>query len=278
MMQLGRWQRRLMACLLALGASSLSGCLCYLHPIPAAPLAYTQACHVAPKCARDHVYVFFVHGMDPFDYANMTGVRDYVQQLGFHKTFYGQLYHTAHFEREIRRIHHEDPDAHFVLLGFSFGTNMVRSIAQEVKEDGIHIDLLVYCGANTLHNTERDQPDNAGRILNILAWGFIWNGDTMSKAENINVPDVWHFGSPSHPKTLEWLARELAVVAATVPAVEPLEPAGPALPGGPSDREMAPAPRPVTPETAARDDSDFLKPVSRLEPILPKASPSPSPR
>jgi hypothetical protein len=265
-----------MACLLALGVSSLSGCLCYLHPIPPAPLAYTQACHVAPKCARDHVYVFFVHGMDPFDYANMTGVRDYVQELGFHKTFYGQLYHTAHFEREIRHIHHEDPDAHFVLLGFSFGTNMVRSIAQAVKEDGIHIDLLVYCGANTLHNTERDQPSNAGRILNILAWGFIWNGDTMSQAENINVPDVWHFGSPSHPKTLEWLARELAVVAATVPAAEPLEPAGPALPGGPADPEMAPTPRPVAPETAARDDSDFLKPVSRLKPTFPQATASPS--
>src|SRR5262249_8365732 len=200
MIQQGRGPRRWAACLLAVGVMNLSGCLCYLHPIPPAPLAYTQACHVAPKCARDHVYVFFVHGMDPFDYANMTGVRDYVQELGFHKTYYGQLYHTAHFEREIRRIHNEDPDAHFVLLGFRFGTNMVRSIAQAVKEDGIHIDLLVYCGANTLHNNDRDQPDNCGRILNILAWGFIWNGDTMSRAENIDVPDVWHFGSPSHPK------------------------------------------------------------------------------
>jgi hypothetical protein len=275
MIQLGRWRRRLTACLLAVGVLGFSGCLCYLHPIAPAPLAYTQACHVAPKCARDHVYVFFVHGMDPFDYANMTGVRDYVQELGFHKTFYGQLYHTPHFEREIRRIHHEDPDAHFVLLGFSFGTNMVRSIAQAVKEDGIHIDLLVYCGGNTLHDTERDQPSNAGRILNILAWGFIWNGDTMSQAENINVTDVWHFGSPSHPTTLEWLARELAVVSAAVPVVEPPDPGVPAGPAGSETPEMAPTPRPVTPATAERDEWDYLKPVSRLEPTVARPAATP---
>jgi hypothetical protein len=134
-----------------------------------------------------------------------------------------------------------------------------------VKDEGIHIDLLVYCGANTLKNNEWDQPSNCGRILNILAWGFIWNGDTMSEAENINVPDVWHFGSPSHPKTLDWFAKELAVVAGSVPFVEPAEPINPAEPVGPAVPEMAPTPRPVTPETAERDHWDFLKPVSRLE-------------
>jgi hypothetical protein len=273
MEQQGRWRRGVAACLLALFPFTFAGCLCYLHPVPLPPLAYTQACHVVPKCARDHVYIFFIHGMDPLDYANLTGVRDYVQQLGFHKTYYGQMYHTPYFDHEIRRIHREDPEAHFVLLGFSFGTNFARSIVQSVKDEGIHIDLLVYCGANTLHNNEWDQPKNAGRILNILAWGFIWNGDTMSEAENINVPDVWHFGSPSHPKTLEWLAKELAVVAASVPFVEPAEPVISAEPSGTAEPETAPTPRPVTPETAERDEWDFLKPLSRLESTAALPSP-----
>src|SRR5262249_60003608 len=134
---------------------------------------YVAACREAPKCARDHVYIFMINGLDPVDYSNMTGVRHYLNELGFQKTYYGQLYHTPYFDNEVRKIHQADPDAHFVLIGFSFGANMVRSIAQGVKREGIQIDLLVYCGGNTLKNCDNDQPDNARRILNILATGCI---------------------------------------------------------------------------------------------------------
>ncbi len=238
---------------------SASGCLCYLHPLESMKPEFVEPCRTVPKCSRDHVHIIFVHGMDPFDCANLAGVRDYVQQLGFHKTYYGQLYHSHHFESELRRIHEEDPDARFVLIGFSFGANMARDLAQSAKKNGITIDLLVYLGGNTLKNVPRDRPENVGRVINILANGRIWNGDTLEQAENIQVPDVWHFGSPTHPYTLEVLARELAMVASAVPFVEPIQP-----PVRPRE-ESAPTPRPVTEQKPApRDEWDFLKPVSRL--------------
>jgi hypothetical protein len=70
----------------------------------------------------------------------------------------------------------------------------------------------------------------------------------MDRAENIHETDVFHFGSPSHPYTLEVLARELAVVAANAETAASADPAA--------------APAPVRPED--RGEWDFLKPVSRL--------------
>jgi hypothetical protein len=229
--------------LLAAGCLTASGCVC-IHPIEPPPEVHT-VCKAYPPCCRDHVYVFMVHGMDPFDWANLTGVRDYIQDLGFRKTYYGQLYHVTKFEKEIRRVRAEDPSARFVLIGFSFGANVVRYLANSAKDDGIPIDLLVYFGGNTLNNEAYDQPENAARIVNILASGCIWNGAWMDRAENIHEVDVWHFGSPSHPYTLRVLAHELSEVSSHVQVVDD----GPAPP---------PASYP--------GEWDFLKPVSRLKP------------
>jgi hypothetical protein len=170
------------------------------------------------------VYVFFIHGVDPLDIANLRGVHDYVQSLGFIKTYYGQLYHTPYFVKEIRRLHQEDPDARFALVGFSFGANMVRDMAQAVKSDGVSIDLMVYLGGNTLENRPDDKPENVVSLVNILATGWVWNGDHIDGAANVSYDDVWHFGSPSHLHTLKTLAEELATVAARVPIVEAGQP------------------------------------------------------
>jgi hypothetical protein len=242
-----------------------------MHPIePLAP-EYTEPCHGIVKGARDHVYIFFVHGLDPLDYANLSGVCQLVQDLGFNKTYYGQLYHMPYFDSEIRKVCQEDPDARIVLVGFSFGANVVRSLAQSVKAEGIPIASLIYFGGNTLSNTDRDQPENAEHITNILAVGCIWNGDQMDRAENLRAPGVWHFGSPTHPTSLKALARELARVAATVTVVEEAPVLPPPLEEAPTPRplpppEELPPPRPVPPgkETAQRDEWDFLKPVSSL--------------
>jgi hypothetical protein len=157
----------------------------------------------------------------------------------------------------VRQIAKEDRDARFVLVGFSFGANMVRNLANAVKEDGAQIDLIVYCGGNTLENNATDRPPHVTHVVNILATGCIWNGTAFDDADNIHYDNVWHFGSPSHPGTLEVLSRELAVVAARVPVVVPYVP--------PPDDDL-PRPRPLAepmPQASAseeRDEWDFLKP------------------
>jgi hypothetical protein len=218
MQQQGRWRRAITLSLLGASLASSFGCLSMVHRIDPAKLEMHEPGPDVGACARDHIHVFFRNGLNVAGLANLTGLRDYVQGLGYCHTYYGELCARPDFAGEIRKIHACDPEARFVLVGFSFGANLMRNLAQSVRDDGITIDLLFYMGANTLRNVPSDQPDNVCRIVNVLANGCIWNGDSMERAENIHVDGVWHFGSPTHQLTLEALTRELAAVAATVSA------------------------------------------------------------
>lgn len=252
MMQQGRWPRRFgIFALAALCLATGQGCLSFVHSLDFPPREQMAKSDLIPAPSRNHVHIFLIHGMDPLDLANLGGLTEYIQQLGYIKTHYGQLYHLWEFKKEVRQVHKQDPQAHFVLIGFSFGANMVRELANAVKEDGIVIDLLIYLGGNTLENDQKTQPEHVLRIVNILAAGCIWNGAQMDRAENLHFTNVWHFGSPTHPRTREMLARELAIVAARVPYVEKAEPM-------PAEMENEiPMPRRLSPEQARRMSSQL---------------------
>jgi hypothetical protein len=211
--------------LLLAGLVGTSGCLGFLHPVEAIPHAEAAPeCRQLPESCRDHVYIFLMNGLDPVNYGNLTGLRDYIKEQGFGKVYYGQLYHSRRFTGEIRKIAHEDPQAHFVLVGFSLGSNAVHEIAQAVKPEGIHIDLLVFLSSNhPLMIMSQQPPANVGRAVNILTDGVMgWMGE-LAYAKNVHLTHTLHFGSPTHPTTLHTLAGELRAVAVRVALEQPPE-------------------------------------------------------
>jgi len=271
MTQQGRWLRSFGALFLAaLGLGSSSGCLSFVHSLDFPPHQQLLPAEMIPAACRNHVHLFIIHGMDPLDLANLAGLTEYIQQLGYIKTHYGQLYHLGEFKKELRKVHEQDPESRFVLIGFSFGANMVKHLANAVKDEPITIDLLVYLGGNTLENTPETQPDHVVHVVNILATGCIWNGCTMDRADNIHYTNVWHFGSPTHPQTLELLSHELAVVAARVPFID--------KPPPPTQYEEAPRPRPLRAEQvrkmpAVSSEWNFLDArTAYREPLPPEAA------
>lgn len=247
-------RRLLFPSLLAAALATSTGCMSFVNPVPPAKPEVIEQTRTLPQACRNHVYIFLINGMDPCFWANINGLRDHLNALGYTKTYYGQLYHYWYLKDEMCKVHQEDPDARFVLVGFSFGANEVCALANEAKERGISIDLLVYLGGNTLKNTDYYRPENVRDVLNILATGCIWNGVEMDGATTIHLDDVWHFGSPTHKATVKRLVSALTEVAARVPVmVKPDEPPAP---------EQAPTPRPLPPESHVRKDVwDFLKPV-----------------
>lgn len=253
----------------ALMLAANCGCLSFCHPVDAPTPEVALPTLSTPQCCRDHVYVFLIQGLDPLDFSNMEGLRDYINALGFKNTYFGQLYHTIHFKHEMERIREADPESHFVLIGFSFGANMVRDLALAAQDAGVPIDLLIYLGGNTLDNTPHDRPPNCQMVVNILASGCIWNGTWFDNAENFHLPDVWHFGSPSHRVTLEVLTRNLGVVARNCCAET--------IPNGAQGGEPLSMPRTVTP--AVRHDGwDFMRPMDRLTYQPPDGAPLPEPQ
>lgn len=245
--------------LLVLFLLGASGC-CYLHPIHAPEAQFLEPCRSLPQGCKDHVHVFIINGLDPMDYSNLTGLRDYVQSLGFRQTYFGQIYHYWWFKKEIRRIHQEDPEARFVFVGFSVGVNLADCLARALEPEGVYVELLVFLSGNhPIQPMPHEPPPNVGKVVNILASGLMQTRGERDWAENLRPLESWHFDIPTHHDTLAAMTDALIQVAATVPA---LMPAPPALP---SDFED-PTPRPVTPrKTAKVDEWDFLKPVSRIK-------------
>jgi hypothetical protein len=253
-----RWQAAAIAATLA-----ASGCASCLHPVAPPSSDAAAQCAAMPQACRNHVYIFLIDGPDPLDLANLGGVRQTLISLGYIKTYCGECWHTGYFKDEMRRIHREDESARFVVMGFSLGANAARDVVDGVKADGVWIDLLVYCGGVGLPNDLKSRPDNAGRIVSILGQGADRAGPALDGADNVQFSDVHHFGSPTHPYTIEMLARELTAVASLAPVIDlrPAEAVGP---------EQAP-PSVDARADLPRDDWDFLKTAPRA----PKSDVSP---
>lgn len=278
--------RILWTCWLLVIGLSAPGCLSCTHPIPAPEPEITAPCQAVPPSCRKHVYIFILNGLDPLYAANLDGLRCYLTNLGFTQIYSGECYHAIEFGCDVRRIHTEDPDAHFVLIGFSAGANAAAYVADLVRTDKVAIDLLVYLDGCLLKDGAESRPWNACHILNIVG-GCAKHHEGM---ENVDAPGVWHFGTPSHPVALCALARELTAIAEKVPfqpEPEPIPllmptPTLPVTPGQglvplppPPADEMAPTPRPVVPQpTSERDDWDFLKPASTLQSLHEEGVPT----
>ncbi|MCS7159241.1 MAG: hypothetical protein RMJ19_02110, partial [Gemmatales bacterium] len=150
------------------------------------------------------------NGLDLLHYADMPGLAQHLRSLGYCRVYYSELLTANSLVEEIQQVARQDSQARFVLIGYSFGANWARNIAHTLADQGIAIDLLVYLNANTLRNTPYDRPENAQRVINILAWGVLLDGDHLDNAENIEITDAWHFNTPMHPHTLRILEQELA--------------------------------------------------------------------
>jgi hypothetical protein len=222
-----------------------------------------ESCKSIPAEARRHVYIFFVNGLDPVNLANLSGLRDYVQDLGYGQTYFGQLYHTSWFASELWRIHAEDGDARFVLIGFDLGSHIVHALAKAAQEAGVNIDLMVFLTGHTAFLPPADRPTSVQRLIVLTSGACSDTGDSASEVEEHHHVSSWHFAIPAHPTTLQTIADELLVIASRVP-IRPLP-----LPPPVSELESAPTPRPVPKTTppSSTDEWDFLKLETQLSPV-----------
>jgi hypothetical protein len=262
-----RQQRRWVfgAFTLAAGMLGSSGCLTLSHTQCALPPGCAEACQAVPCACRGKVYVFLVDGFDPLDFSRVAEVRSSLIRAGFTKVYNGQFYHGGWFADELRRLHTEEPDAHFVVVGFGSGVEVAASLAESVAKDGIAIDLLASVDAPFWSSAPQKQPANVQQAMAVHGQSLFGATDAVA-GQDIEVPAGFLDNVTAHPLTLDRLAHALAQVAGAVPAPAKPEPVA---------AEQAPTPRPMAARLAGpRDEWDFLKPVARLRDTLPPAEPA----
>jgi hypothetical protein len=245
-----------------LAALSLAGpgCLSWCHTVePPAP-ELLEPCRCLPLCCKSKVHVFLIDGIDPFCAGDLGAVRSFLIDLGFIKTSFGQMYHAGYFGDQIRRIHKDDPDAQFVLIGFDRGAGSALELACDLAAEQAPLALVVFLDGQCL----RELPPQSlpgTRVVHVRNAAGLWDVTDLRRAETVNVRDCGHFRLPTHPITLEVLAHELGNVAQTVPIpAPPVEELPPLF-------EPAPPPRPLDPASqtvALPADWNYLGPTERL--------------
>ena len=197
----------------ALGLGSL------IHPLQLEKLTLQKQAQAIPQEKKDRVHFFLINGLDPLYSGNLNGVAAYFRSIGFANTSCFQFLSTWKVRRQIATIRRSDPEARIVLLGYSVGANFVRSLANNVQREGIHIDCLIYLGGDTIFNSPTSRPPNVGQIVNITGHGMIFLGrDIYFKGDNIDGAvnhrvDVRHILLPGQGDTISLIGEQLITLA-----------------------------------------------------------------
>lgn len=247
----------------------LPGCLSWVHPVPedVYTCAYQSADEpltIAPAvCQPSQVHVFFIHGLDPCDLANLRGVREYCHRHGFTNTTLAQFYHGPWIIDRIRKIRECDPCAPVLIFGFSAGTCTARNVVHVLhKKYGIDVNTVIYTSGITLSDNSYSCPDHIAKVIHIRDCSHI-SGKFLSGAENYKYSDAGHFGTPTHPNTLAVLLEELNALAANAP--QPVATSGVFSPSNPGSATVSAL---KTPAANARSSWDVVKQAPIATPPL----------
>ncbi len=243
---------------LGLLALLLPGCMGWVNPIAKPAPQFQQYCEQIPAPCRQAVYVVFVNGADPLGCGNLSGVRQYLNGLGFVKSYYAQLYHEDCLLQELRRAHEEHADAKFAIIGFEYGANAARQLAYKAVEAGIAIDLVVLLQPKGLAPQVNVARPSLPRLITIQSGKESLDDPSLQQGEIVAVSSSTRYGVPTNAHTLEMLTTELTHLALRVPVIGPVGEAFPTILD-----DAPPTPRPLTAfKPAPPDEWDFLKPVS----------------
>ena len=191
---------------------ALAGCMHFVHKSPEVDGFTWRPADTVPDENKSCVYVFLIDPFDPFVVANTTGLRDFIQELGFGKTFYGQTCHASYFLEKMRDIRGRCANAKLVVIGYRGGADAARRLVQTAAESGTPIDLAIYLEPDDDKASATAIETNSFtiRTSDLVDPNAKEAGST--KSNGVRKSDV-----PTHPQTLALIERELTLVGLSVP-------------------------------------------------------------
>jgi len=202
--------------LLALGTLPGSMVADPLLPLASPPSDLRERCEALPAGCRERLHIYMINGFTilPHMCGSMNAMAPYVEDLGFGKPKIACHYWRWSYQNDIRRIHSMDPQARFVLVGYSMGASVVYSMAQSLEKDGVFIDLIVLIDGHSLIHDFKETPSNVGRVVSINATAWALAGKCRPGQTCYTVDSFFHLAAPRRPEALRFLGMELIETAA----------------------------------------------------------------
>ena len=171
-----------------------------------------KVCVTAP--ARDKVYTFFMNGADLLELNGFSELQHELVCAGFPKIYYAQRADREWYRRELHRLHRDDPDARFLLVGYGSAADQVQELACQVSREQIPIDTVVYIDPI---GAKGDLTQNVPYRAVILK-SHHWRAAPRLKApETITIDRIGHIGVPHHPATVQTIVDLMTDSALRVP-------------------------------------------------------------
>jgi hypothetical protein len=195
-------------------------------------LAYQAgpSCDV-PLSQRNHVYVFAVGSTTPSGVTSLTTLCDEISKRGFAKVAYAQTIYTSWMAKEMSRIHGDDEDAVFVILGSEAGGPTAVKLAESAILDGLPVAAFVLLDAEG-----KTTVPNLGTHVMIVGSDF--GLASSSQRESVALSEVGRYSLPTDPRTISAVARLLNDLAQRTPEPIREEVLGWSFPQAPAARPI----------------------------------------
>ncbi len=234
------WKRNTAWLILISSLSAACGCLqtrtaCYDTCLKPVEEVYSRA------PARAKVYTFLFNGADPLDCTGMKSLEHQIVSAGYPKLYYAQRFDGDWYETEIHRLHRDDPQNRFVLVGLGLACNQMHQLAAKVTLAGIELDQVIeldpicigqYC------QTEAVYP-----IRQIVSHN--WQAKTQTElTDHYQVANVGHWSLAAQPTTAALIVDVLQMSASRVGMAEEPVDCVPKI----TERDVQPRPNEAKPQ------------------------------
>ncbi len=162
-----------------------------------------------PTAQRNQVYVFAVSSLNPASVLALDKFREEVNKQGFAKVASGQIIHTSWMASEMQRIHKEQPDAVFVIVGTDSGGTTAVTLAEKVQAVGVPVTAFVLIDAEG----KTPLPNLGMRTLWVGGYGL----GIVAGVESVTVADAGRYTLASNSETVSAVAKLLNEIAVATP-------------------------------------------------------------